>query len=335
MVQSRSRPKRTTQRNIAQEIGISVAAVSRALADDPLISEETRVRVRQKADEMGYVPDRAAQRLRTGRTNVVSLVLPPHEEILGFGTSMLRGLSSGLMGTPFHLVVAPDFDSRRSLDTISRIVENGLADGLILSRTEPNDLRIRYLIENDFPFVSHGRTELATQHPYVDYDNYDFAHRSVMELHRRGADHAMILLPPENLMFHHHLHNGFVDAAKATGMAHCVLPNVTLDQSPQDVEAQIVRSLSEANAPNGLVLPGDASALAALAALDDLGLEPNKDVHLMVKQTSGVFDLVRPKVTCFQEDVAEAGKMMATFLTRRIAGSEADELQLVQPCLAN
>ena len=70
--------KRVTQRNIAKKLGISVAAVSRALADDPLISADTRASVQQVADDMGYVPDRAAQRLRTGRTNVICLILPPN-----------------------------------------------------------------------------------------------------------------------------------------------------------------------------------------------------------------------------------------------------------------
>lgn len=53
---------RPTQKSIADRMGISVGTVSRALADDPKIAEETRVLVRQVAAEMGYAPDRAAQR---------------------------------------------------------------------------------------------------------------------------------------------------------------------------------------------------------------------------------------------------------------------------------
>lgn len=329
-MQKQSKGKRPTQRSIAEQVGISVAAVSRALADDPLIALETRKLVKKTADEMGYVPDRAAQRLRTGRTNVVSLILPPHEEILGFGTSLVRGISTGLGNSQYHLVVMPDFAAESADKTVRRIVENGLADGIILSRAEPNDLRIRYLIENNFPFVCHGRTELATPHAYVDFDNYEFAYQSVLELVAKGADKLMILLPPKHLTFRHHLRQGFMAAIRETGVAYEEMDAVTLDSGPDEIAAAIGARFRADTPPNGLILPGDTSALAALAALDDIGCKPGIGVHLMVKQTSGVFGFVRPKVTSIFEDIAAAGELMAQYLIKRIAGTDVQQLQFVQ-----
>lgn len=324
------KPKRPTQRSIAQEVGISVGAVSRALSGDPLIALETRKLVQKTADAMGYVPDRAAQRLRTGRSNVISLVLPPHDEILGFGTSLVRGISSALGHSQYHLVVMPDFDTETSDVVVRRIVENGLADGVLLSRTEPNDIRIRYLLENDFPFISHGKTELATPHPFVDFDNYAFAYKSVLNLAARGADHLMILLPAKNLMFRAHLEHGFMRGIRETGASFEKIDTVTLDSEPEDIAAAIRARFSAHNPPNGLILPGDSSALAALAALDDIGCKPNTDVHLTVKQTTGAFGFVRPKVTSIFEDITAAGEMMAKFLVKRIEGADPNDLQFVQ-----
>lgn len=322
--------KRPSQRSIARKVGISVGAVSRALSDDPLIALKTRELVKKTAVEMGYVPDRAAQRLRTGRTSVISLILPPHEEILGFGTSLVRGISSGLGHSRYHLVVMPDFSNETADTTVRRIVENGLADGVILSRAEPNDIRIRYLLEHDFPFVSHGRTELATPHPFVDFDNYDFAYQSVQKLLAKGANKLMILLPPEHLTFCHHLRQGFIAAVREAGVAHEELNEVTLDSEPHEITEVIRARFSAPSPPNGLILPGDTSALAAIAALSDIGCTPGRDVQLMIKQTSGVFGLVRPKVTSIFEDIAAAGELMAQYLIKRIDGSDAKQLQFIQ-----
>lgn len=322
--------KRPTQRSIAQAVGISVGAVSRALSDDPLIALKTRELVKKTAADMGYVPDRAAQRLRTGRTSVISLVLPPHEEILGFGTSLVRGISAGLGDSRYHLVVMPDFSEETADTTVRRIVENGLADGVILSRAEPNDIRIRFLLECDFPFVSHGRTELATPHPFVDFDNYDFAYQSVRELLAKGADKLMILLPPEHLTFRHHLRQGFMTAVREAGVAYEEMTEVTLDSEPHEISDAIRARFSAPSPPNGLILPGDTSALAALAALSDIGCEPGRDVQLMIKQTSGVFGFVRPKVTSIFEDIAAAGELMAQYLIKRIEGNDAKQLQFIQ-----
>jgi LacI family transcriptional regulator len=322
--------RRPTQRSIAQKLGLSVATVSRALSGDPLIALETRKLVADTANALGYVPDRAAQRLRTGRTNVISLVLPAHEEILGFGNSLVRGIFTALGHSHYHLVVMPTFDTEAADATVRRIVQNGLADGILLSRTEPNDIRIRYLIENDFPFVSHGRTELATPHPFVDFDNYGFAYQSVHRLVAAGADKLMILLPQEHLTFHHHLKQGFMAAVRETGVSYENISSVNLDSPPEDIAAAIKTRFAESAPPDGLILPGDTSALATLAALDDIGLKPGKDVFITTKQTSGAFDFVRPKIPSVFEDIAAAGELMAAYLVQRLEGAKAEDLQFVQ-----
>jgi len=322
--------QRPTQRTIAAKVGISVGAVSRALANDPLMAEETRALVHQTAKELGYSPDRAAQRLRTGRTQVINLILPPHEEILGFGTLLIRGMSARLENTGYHLVVLPDFGPDKSAEQIQRVVRDRLADGIIFSRTMPDDSRIKFLLEADFPFVSHGRSELATPHPFVDCDNYAFARQAAETLIDRGAKRLGILLPPERFTFRQHLLHGFMTAVRTAGVDYEILDGISLDSDANAITANIQKRFAAPDAPDGLVLPGDVSGLAALAAIQDLGLVPGQDVQLVVKQTSGVFDLVRPKVASLYEDLSEAGEKLADLLLKRITGAPVGELQYIQ-----
>ncbi|OUS39070.1 LacI family transcriptional regulator [Rhodobacterales bacterium 56_14_T64] len=326
-----SKTKRPTQRTIAAKMGISVGAVSRALANDPQMAEETRALVQKMAKELGYSPDRAAQRLRTGRTQVINLILPPHEEILGFGTLLIRGISARLENTGYHLVVLPDFGPDKSAEQIQRVVRDRLADGIIFSRTTPDDNRIKFLLEADFPFVSHGRSELATPHPFVDCDNYAFARQAAETLIDRGAKRLGILLPPERFTFRQHLLHGFMTAVRTAGVDYEILDGISLDSDANAISANIQKRFAAPDAPDGLVLPGDVSGLAALAAIQDLGLVPGRDVQLVVKQTSGVFDLVRPKIASLYEDLSEAGEKLADLLLKRIAGAPVSELQYIQP----
>src|SRR3546814_14680330 len=71
-----------TLKTLAELTGLAVTTVSRALADAPQIALDTRKRVRRAAEAIGHMPDRAAHRRRTGSTNVITLVLAPHEENL-------------------------------------------------------------------------------------------------------------------------------------------------------------------------------------------------------------------------------------------------------------
>ncbi len=292
---------------------------------------ETRARIRKIAQDMGYTPDRAAQGLRTGRTNVIQLVLPPHDEVFGFGTSLIRGISSVLSDTSFQLVVTPDMGAGGGEAIVRDIVRNKLADGVIISRTSPDDMRVRFLLEADFPFVSHGRTELASPHAYVDFDNFEFAKRGARTLIGKGANHLAILLPGPQLTFRNHLLHGFMSTVRETGVAHQIMGQVTLDSSAAALQAAISALLQTETPPDGLILPGETSGLAALAAVQDLGLVPGKDVHLLVKQTTGLFGLVRPKTDSLFEDLPAAGEKLAALLVRRIQGDPIAGLHYVQP----
>ncbi|CAD7039359.1 LacI family transcriptional regulator [Pseudorhizobium endolithicum] len=308
-----------TLKTLAELTGLAVTTVSRALADAPQIALETRLRVRRAADEIGYHPDRAAQRLRTGRTNVISLVLDPHEEILGYATSMINGLTEALRGTPYHLVITPHFSDTPQIEPVRYIMRNRLADGIIFTRTEPSDERVRLLLEKDFPFICHGRTELATPHPYVDFDNYAFAYQAARKLIASGARKLCIVLPPDRFTFAHHMRHGFMTAIREEGIPFDIPTEVTLDSKSDAIREVIYRRLQQPDRPDGFICGGEVSAMAVMAAASDRGLELCRDVMLVAKQTSGLFDQIRPRVETIYEDLAEAGATMGRLLLRRIA----------------
>ena len=327
--QTAARHVRPTLRTIADLTGFAVTTVSRALSNAPQISAETRRRVHEVAAEIGYLPDRAAQRLKTGRTNVISVLLDPHEEILGYGTSLMLGLAKALTDTPYHIIVTPNFMNDSNLDAVRHIVRNSMADGLIFSRTEPFDPRVRFLLENDFPFVCHGRTELSTPHPYVDYDNFSFAYHAARRLVSKGRKKLTIVLPPPRFTFGRHLRDGFMTAIGETGVAFEICEAVTLDNTADEIRQATSDRRLQPDAPDGYICSGDAAALSVMAGLTDIGVTIGNEADVVAKQTSGIFSQIRPKVDAIYEDTALAGKQMGELLLRRIQGEPAETLQIL------
>ncbi|WP_295807419.1 LacI family transcriptional regulator [uncultured Nitratireductor sp.] len=324
------RSDRPTLRTIAEMTGLAVTTVSRALLDAPQIALETRQRVQRVAREIGYQPDRAARHLRTGRTNVISFVLDPHDELLGFSTSMISGLARALRDTQYHLVITPHFAEAPAIDPIEYILRNRMADGVVFSRTEPKDPRVKLLMENDFPFVSHGRTDLGLDHAFVDYDNAAFARIAVQRLISKGRRRLALILPPQRFMFHWHLRAGFLEAVTENGVAWELPSDINLDSNSADLYTWLTRRLSQPEPPDGVVCAGEVSALSIMAALSDQGLTVGKDLDLVVKQTSLLYDEVRPRIDAVYEDIAEAGEMLGRLLIRRIAGEKPCTLQHLQ-----
>ncbi|MCS6762292.1 MAG: LacI family DNA-binding transcriptional regulator [Candidatus Devosia symbiotica] len=103
-----------TLKTIAQMTGFAVTTISRPLNNAPELSQDIRDRVQKVAAEAGYLPDRAALRLKTGRTNVIALALEPDEQIYSFGISIVGGFSEALPGhSPLsgHNAIIPQCDA--------------------------------------------------------------------------------------------------------------------------------------------------------------------------------------------------------------------------------
>ncbi len=320
---------RPTLRTIAEMTGLAITTISRALNNAPELSDETRLRVQKIAAEIGYVPDRTALRLKTGRTHVIGLILDPHDEILGFGQSMVSGITAALRDTAYHLVITANFRNATPLDPIRYLLRNKAADGVIFSRTEPDDARVKLLLEENFPFVSHGRTMSPVPHPFVDYDNAAFANHAVRRLKAKGCRKVTIILPPMRFSFGHHLRDGFMAAVTEAGLDWEILSGATLDSAPDDIRLAVMRRLREPAAPDGFVCTGDASALAVMAGITDAGRTIGRDVQVVAKQTSTIFSQVRPKVDALFEDTALAGQQMGELLLKRIHGQPAETLQIL------
>ncbi|MBC2835944.1 LacI family transcriptional regulator [Paragemmobacter straminiformis] len=314
-----------TLRTISAASGFAVTTVSRALSGDEKIAESTRREVSRIAELLGYVPDRAAQRLRTGRTNVIALVLSPHEEIIGFRGSMIAGLQQAFSGTSYHIVMAPYDGDADPMVPVQHILRHGLADGIVFSGTRPDDPRISFLNDAGFPFVSHGRTDSPQVHAWCDYDNDSFARLAVTRLVARGRKSLLLIPPQPDRTYARHMREGFFAAVAATGAEGRIDGALTLATKPALLQ-EGAAGLVERHGIDGLICPGEVSAMAVLAGLHDRGVRIGTDVDVIAKQTSETFGLYRPRIDTIYEDIRAAGEAMGHLLLRRIAGEPPEGL---------
>ncbi|MEM9392606.1 MAG: LacI family transcriptional regulator [Pseudomonadota bacterium] len=323
---ARSKP---TLRTVAEETGFAVTTVSRALAGDERIAEGTRALVAEAAARVGYVPDRAAQRLRTGRTKVITLLLNTAHEYLGFTNEFLSGMTEALRGTGYAVNITPDTVDDDRMAVVRNILQNRLADGVVFTRTECFDPRVRFLLEHDFPFVSHGRTDFTTPHPFVDYDNAAFARMAVERLASKGRKHICMILPDEQFTFAQHLRYGFMSAVREAGLDYTFPGTVDLDSSPDEIASAMAKILDQSARPDGFICVGEVAALATLAALTDSGVEIGVGADVIAKRASPIFSQFRPRIETVFEDLRETGFEAGALLLKRIDGAEAQGLQVL------
>jgi LacI family transcriptional regulator len=233
-----------TIKDLAAELDLSITTISRALNGYSDVGEKTRDRVGAMARQMGYRPNRNAQRLVTRRTHNVAWVQPDNERkfLDPHFVEVMAGVLRGARAAHYDILLSSDTPNRE-LATYDRYVRDNSVDGFIVDLPREGDARVTYLLEAGRPFVVHGREPRHAQYGWVDVDNYGNFYQLTRLLIANGHRHIAFIngdetfnyalyrssaardavadagLPPEALTIHNSLHPmgdaGYALTAKA------------------------------------------------------------------------------------------------------------------------
>jgi len=318
--------QRVTLRTIAEMTGLSLSTVSLSLRGGTTLKQETRDKVAEAAKALGYVPDRAGVRLRTGKTNVIALVLDGAEDSPDFARQMIQGIGQAIKGTRYHLTVIPEFERHNSTETIHYVLDNRTADGVIITHTGPRDRRVQMMIDADFPFVSHGRTEFYTPHPYHDFHSEVFAAMAVERLAGQGCKRVMLAIGDDSTTNYQNITTAFHRATARAGIEPRIL-EAAQGISPAQMRKIGLDLAAESGRPDGVICDSEMRTIALVGGLQEGGLVLGRDLRLIYKQTSGILPTLFPQLDSIREDVFAAGGELTRLLLRRIEGADAESLQ--------
>ncbi|MGC3938698.1 LacI family transcriptional regulator [Roseobacter sp. EG26] len=310
--------ERPTLKTIARISGLAVPTVSRALGDANDIGLDTKELVHRIADEIGYVPNRAGVRLRTGRTNVISLVIPAEGDVLNNASKLTSSIAEELRGTPFHLNVLPWFPDEDPLRPIKYIVETRSADAVIFNMTEPEDKRVAYLLKQDFPFATHGRTKWSAQHAFYDYDNSAFMRLALRRLAARGRKNILTVLPPLNQNYAQDMMLGLEDESQLLKLNYRISHNVNGDRSADEIRHWIAHRLEQSPEIDAVICTSSKAAIAAIVAIEKHGLELGTDIDVYGKEVVPILKMFRKDIIVELEDIVAAGRHLATAVVQRL-----------------
>ena len=305
------RSTRPTLKTISQLSGFAVPTVSRALKGAPDIGKSTQDTVQRIAREIGYVPNRAGVRLKTGKTNVISLVLSTEHDMMNHTARLISAMAGALRETNYHLIVTPYFPDEDPMKPVKYIVETGSADAVILNQTEPEDARIAYLMERNFPFATHGRTNASRLHPYFDFDNEEYGRYAVRILVERGRKTILLIAPPANQSYARMMIEGASDEAAKLGVALSLLERATSDDPTHIIKSTTLEHLHKNPQTDAVLSASTAAAMASVAAIEMLGRKIAEDVDIIGKEAVEFLDLFRPGIISVREDVGRAGAFLA------------------------
>ncbi|PYG27981.1 LacI family transcriptional regulator [Pelagimonas varians] len=303
--------ERPTLKTIARISGLAITTVSRAMRNGADIGTDTKELVARIADAIGYVPNRAGLRLRTGRTNVITLVVPAESDLLNNLSKLTSSIAKEMRGTQFHLNVLPWFPDEDPLRPIKYIVETGSADAVIFNMTEPDDERVAYLLKKKFPFVTHGRTKWADQHAYYDYDNTAFIRVALRRLAKRGRKNILAILPPRNQNYSQDMVRGLEQESEILAIQYRISKNVDSDKHSDEIQHWVTRRLDQSPEIDAVLCTSSKAAIAAIVAIEKHGRKLGQDIDVYGKEVIPILNMFRENIIVEMEDIGPAGRFLA------------------------
>ncbi len=236
-------------KTLAQALGIDVSTVSRALRDDPRVHPDTRRAAQELAARYAYRPNSAARALRGGQSGRVAVLLSPPQQRFAspIFLELLGTLDQHLRERGRHLAVFAARERGEEAGIVRQIVEERLADALILGRTRKADPRVRLLLDAGLPFATFGTTDHADHHPLVEI-NYAEAGRLAIRALAPGPNRALhVLAAPEGLNFADNYVAGAVAEAAAQGAPRPRIHRIEMTEAAGEAAARAV--LADATRP--------------------------------------------------------------------------------------
>ena len=296
-----------TIKDVAKRAGVSPSTVSRTLKDNPAISEETKVKVRAAMDELGYVPNSAAQMLATGLTHSLGVVLPPltdRENISQpFYMEILTAINEEASCNSQVVSIATGATLEELVKQVELMHRQKRADGFIILYSETKDPVKDYLLKEKVPFVVVGAAvDNTNKVTYIDNDNKELGQEAVKYLRSKG--HQKIGFVTNDLFGQvgQERYQGYLEATK----------EFNLETYPELVfSSRVIDSLKEnlqSNQLTALIVKDDLIALRFIQWLNNQGVRVPEDYAIISFNNSTFAEIMHPFLTTYDINIKELGK---------------------------
>ncbi len=318
-----------TLKDIAHKIGYSITTVSRALAGYDDVAESTRQLVRKTANEMGYHPDVTARRLRKQRTDTIGIIVPTYGSRFSdpFFGEFLAGVGNKSVEYEFDLLVSTRAPDDGELEAYERMVMERRVDGLLIISTRPQDKRIMYLIEQDFPFVAFGSSNLDVEFPCLDVDGEGGMHRLTQYLIDLGHRRIAYISAPFDLMYAHQRLEGFKKALAASNVPfdETLMTVGDLTEHSGQTLAHDFLARDEKERPTVIMACNDWMASGAINAARELGMTVGHDVSVTGFDDVPLARHTLPQLTTVHQPAYEAGWRVCEMLIHLLLGKPLEK----------
>ena len=311
---------RTSLKDLARELGVSIATVSRALRSSPEIGKDMQQRVKDLAKKLNYRPNPFAQSLRKEAPKVIGVVVP--NLVTHYYAAVLDGIEAEARRSGYSVISA---NSHESFEDEAMAVDNFLGlhvEGIIacLAQNTKDYRHFEEIAEMGVPLVFFGRTCLADRFSSVTANGDEAAYQATQHLIETGSRRIAFIGGPNHIDMVSRRKHGYLEALRDNKIA--IDRNlVVCDKIDYQVALQNTMDLLESDhCPDAILAFNDIITFAAFTAIKNCGLGIPKDVALIGFTDDVHAAYVTPRMSAIEDQSHQMGVKACQLLLKNIQG---------------
>ncbi len=314
--------RQITLADLAQELGISTATVSRALKDYPDISTRTKQRVLALAQKWNYRPNSMAAGLRKQESRIIGVIIP--EIVNHFFSSVIKGIMEVAYDSGYQVMLCQSDESYEKEVTDANALFGSRVDGMLVSLahyTEKLD-HFQDFLDAGIPLVFFDKVPQKGEMPgtsRVVVDDFAGAYQMVSHLIEQGATRIAHFRGPQSAYTSRNRYTGYCQALEDHGIA--LQPELVLDCIEIDMEegyAFTLDLLDKRSSFDGLFCINDRVAIGAIDALKSRGKRIPEDVMIGGFSDWSISAVIDPPLSSVAQPSIEMGKKAMRLLLEEI-----------------
>lgn len=310
--------KKTTIKDIANVLGLTPSAVSKALNNHPRISDKTKKSVLQVAKNLNYQPNHLASALRKGKSNLVGVIIPKANS--NFFSAVLESIDAVLNDKGYNIIISQSYESfEKECRNIDALLFTQV-DGIIASlANETKDFSYYEKIKSKgVPLILFDRGENDLGVDYIGIDDYKSSHMVVDHLVEQNCKRIAHIGGFSHTRIFKNRNRGYRDALEKHKLPLDDDLIFECNLSKQNGRDIMMHLLAQENRPDAVYIAGDYAALGALQVLKEQNIRIPEDIAIVGFGNEPFTSLVTPPITTIDQHSVEIGELTAAAFLRRI-----------------
>jgi len=313
--------KEITIYDIASKLNVSIATVSRALQDNPVVNKKTRKKVFQVAEEMGYRSNHFARNLRSQKTETIGVIVPKLNS--NFMSSVIAGIESVANSKGYNLIISQSSESITKEIASAKTMFNNHVDGLLVSLAyDTEDLsHFEIFRRKNIPVIFFDRVMGDDNYTKIIIENKKAAYQATSHLIKQGCKKIVHITATSKQNVYIERLAGYKEALEDHSIKfdkkNVILSSLKMEDG-EDAAALILKMKS---LPDGVFVANDNCAVGCMLALKQAGIRIPEEIAFVGFNNDAVSRVVEPNLSTINYPGYEMGEVAANNLINHLNGT--------------